>query len=261
MRQDKRQRISTSTKERAVSILSPIILLSVWQALSSLGILDGRFVPSPASIARTGYGMALSGELAQHLSASFIRLGAGFAIGAGAGVVVGVLMGLSRWLRAALDPIVAAIYPIPKISLLPLVMIFFGLGEASKIFIIAFAVFFIVLINSMAGVMTLDRIYFDAAKNFRAPWYKLFWRVVLPGALPLVFVGLRLAIGVSLILIVAAEFVAARAGIGYLIWSSFEVMKVEAMFVGIIIITMLGLITTAILKETERWILPWKVSK
>lgn len=261
MRQDKRQRISISAKERTVSILSPIILLSIWQALSWFGLLDGRFVPSPASIARAGYDMAISGELAQHLRASFVRLGAGFTIGAGLGVVLGILMGLSRWLRAALDPIVAAIYPIPKISLLPLVMIFFGLGEASKIFIIAFAVFFIVLINSMAGVMTLDRIYFDAANNFRAPWHKLFWRIVLPGALPLIFVGLRLAIGVSLILIVAAEFVAARAGIGYLIWSSFEVMKIEAMFVGIIIITMLGLITTAILKEAERWILPWKASK
>ncbi|HWK94515.1 MAG TPA: ABC transporter permease [Pseudolabrys sp.] len=261
MRQDKPQRISTATKERVVSILSPIVLLSVWQLLSSTGILDGRFVPSPVSIARVGFDMAQSGELAQHLKASFVRLGAGFAIGAALGVTVGVLMGLSRWLRAALDPIVAAVYPIPKISLLPLVMIFLGLGEASKIFIIAFAVFFIVLLNSMAGVLTLDKIYFEAAKNFRAPWYKLFWRVVLPGALPLIFVGLRLAIGVALILIVAAEFVAARAGIGYLIWSSFEVMKVEAMFVGIIIITMIGLITTAILKEIERRILPWKASR
>lgn len=258
MRKDKPQRISIAAQERIIGVLSPIILLLIWQLLGTFGVLDQRFVPTPSSIAKTAYEMTMDGTLMVNLKASFIRIGSGFAIGSVIGVALGVLMGLSRWLRAALDPVVAAVYPIPKISLLPLVMVFFGLGEASKIFIIAFAVVFIVLINTMAGVMSISDIYFDVAKNYRASKIKLFLRVVIPGALPSIFVGLRLAIGVALILIVAAEFVAAQAGIGYLIWTSFEVMHIEEMFVGIILITLIGLVTTFILKEIERRVLPWK---
>ncbi|TFL14782.1 ABC transporter permease [Pusillimonas caeni] len=258
MRKDKVRRISMAAQERIIGIASPIVLLLVWQLLGTFGVIDERFVPTPASIARTMYEMMANGTLWVHLKASFIRIGSGFVIGSIVGVALGVLMGLSRWLRAALDPIVAAIYPIPKISLLPLVMVFFGLGEASKIFIIAFAVVFIVLINTMSGVMSISSIYFDVAKNYRASKLKLFTRIIVPGALPSIFVGLRLAIGVALILIVAAEFVAARAGIGYLIWTSFEVMRIEEMFVGIILITAIGLVTAAILKEIERRVLPWR---
>jgi len=258
MRKDKVRRISMAAQERIIGIASPIVLLLVWQLLGTFGAIDERFVPTPASIARTMYEMMANGTLWIHLKASFIRIGSGFVIGSIVGIALGVLMGLSRWLRAALDPIVAAVYPIPKISLLPLVMVFFGLGEASKIFIIAFAVVFIVLINTMSGVMSISSIYFDVAKNYRASKFKLFTRIIVPGALPSIFVGLRLAIGVALILIVAAEFVAARAGIGYLIWTSFEVMRIEEMFVGIILITAIGLVTAAILKEIERRVLPWR---
>ncbi len=258
MHKDRPGRISDAAKERIVSILSPVVLLAVWQVLSFFGVIDRRFMPSPFSIGETAYEMILSGELAMHLEASLIRIGSGFVIGSAIGIILGMLMGLSRWLRAAIDPIVAAIYPIPKISLLPLVMIYLGLGEASKIFIIAFAVVFIVLLNTMAGVLSLDRIYFDVAQNYRARPWKLFTRVVIPGALPFIFVGLRLAIGVALILIVASEFVASRSGIGYLIWTSFEVMRIENMFVGIIIITLLGIVTTFLLKEAERRLLPWR---
>jgi len=259
MRKDsKHRRISVAAQERIIGVLSPIMLLAVWQLLGTFGVIDERFVPTPASIARTMYEMMVDGSLWDHLKASFVRIGAGFVIGSVIGITLGVLMGLSRWLRAALDPIVAAIYPIPKISLLPLIMVFFGLGEASKIFVIAFAVVFIVLINTMSGVMSISSIYFDVAKNYRASKTKLFTRIIVPGALPSIFVGLRLAIGVALILIVAAEFVAARSGIGYLIWTSFEVMRIEEMFVGIILITAIGLITSAILKEIERRVLSWR---
>ncbi|HLS50400.1 MAG TPA: ABC transporter permease [Burkholderiaceae bacterium] len=261
MKKDRPPKISHRAQERIVGVVSPILILLVWQLLGTFGAIDQRFVPTPISIGETAYYMAMDGSLRMHLEASFIRIGSGFVIGSIIGIILGVLMGLSRWLRAALDPMVSAIYPIPKISLLPLIMVFFGLGEASKIFVIAFAVVFIVLINTMAGVMSINKIYFDVAKNYRASRAKLFFRVIVPGALPSIFVGLRLAIGVALILIVAAEFVAARAGIGYLIWTSFEVMRIEEMFVGIILITLIGLISTAILKEIERWVLPWRYNR
>jgi NitT/TauT family transport system permease protein len=249
---------STETKERIVAILSPIAILVVWQILSWAGVLDQRFVPSPVSIGAAAYLLVVTGDLFVHIEASLGRLLAGFVLGAVPGIALGLVMGLSRWVRAAIDPLVAALFPVPKIAILPLVMLFFGIGDMSKIVLVALSVTFLVIINTMAGVLTLDRVYFDVAKNYGASWPKLFLRVVIPGALPLIFVGLRLGIGVSFIVVVAAEFVAARSGIGFLIWTSWEVMRVENMFVGIIVITILGILSTMLLREIERWALPWR---
>jgi NitT/TauT family transport system permease protein len=246
------------TEERLLSIASPLALLIVWQIASSVGALDARFVPSPVSIGVAGYDLIATGELFIHLQVSLFRIFAGFALGAVPGIAIGLLMGLSRRMRAALDPIVAALYPIPKIALLPLIMLYLGIGEISKVVLVAFAVVFLVLINSMAGVLAIEPVYFDVAKNYNAPRRKLWTRVVIPAALPFIFVGMRLGIGVALIVIVAAEFVAARSGIGFLIWSSWEVLRVENMFVGIIVITVLGVVTTFVLREIERWAIPWR---
>jgi ABC-type nitrate/sulfonate/bicarbonate transport system permease component len=249
---------SIEAKERLLAIGSPVALLVIWQVLSWLQMLDARFIPSPLTIFEGGVVLIRSGELWTHLSVSLLRLAAGFVLGTIPGIAIGLLMGLSRYVRAALDPIVAATYPVPKIAILPLIMLYFGIGEASKIVMIAIAVVYLVLINTMVGVMTIDAIYFDVAKNYNAPWGKLFTRVIIPGALPLIFAGLRLSLGVSLIVIVSAEFVAAKAGIGYLIWSSWETLVIENMFVGIIVITVLGVLTTFLLKEVERVLIPWR---
>lgn len=248
---------SMETKERLLAIGSPVALLVLWQIFSWLNVLDARFVPSPLTIFEGGVQLVRSGELWTHLSVSLWRLAAGFLVGTIPGIAIGLVMGLSRYVRAALDPIVAATYPIPKIAILPLVMLYLGIGEASKIAIIAIAVIYLVLINTMVGVLTIDRVYFDVAKSFNAPWRKLFTRVILPGAAPMIFAGLRLSLGVSLIVIVSAEFVAAKAGIGYLIWSSWETLVIENMFVGIIVITVLGVVSTFVLKEIERALMPW----
>lgn len=246
------------TKERLLAIFAPLVLLVVWQFMSWMKMLDARFIPSPITIGEGAYKLVLSGELWVHLQASFWRLLAGFLVGAFPGIFIGLVMGLSRLVRAALDPIVAATYPIPKIAILPLIMLFFGIGDASKVAIIAIAVIFLVLINTMVGVLTIDPVYFDVAKNYGAPWHKLFTRLIIPGALPLIFAGLRLGLGVSLIVLVAAEFVAAKSGIGYLIWTSWETLLIENMFVGIIVITVLGVVTTFILREVERAVIPWR---
>jgi NitT/TauT family transport system permease protein len=187
-----------------------------------------------------------------------LRVAAGFLVGAIPGMAIGLAMGISRWARAAIDPVVAALFPIPKISLLPLIMLYLGIGEASKVALVALAVIFLVLINAMAGVLAIDPIYFDVAKNYGASRRKLWTRIVIPGALPMIFVGMRLGIGVAFIVIVAAEFVAARSGIGYLIWTSWEVMRIENMFVGIIVITVLGVLSTFLLRELERLVIPWR---
>ena len=254
----KRSRLSHAAQERMLAILSPIALLVIWQVLSSMKVFDARYVPSPVSIFEAGWALTESGELWTHLKVSVLRLVAGFLVGAIPGIAIGLVMGLNRLVRAALDPIVAATYPIPKIALLPLVMLAFGIGEGAKIAIVAIAVLYLALINTMIGVLAIDRIYFDVAKNFGAPWPKLFTRVIIPGALPLIFSGLRLSMGVSLIVIVSAEFVAAKSGIGYLIWTSWSMLLIENMFVGIIVITVLGVVSTFLLKELERVCVPWQ---
>jgi NitT/TauT family transport system permease protein len=246
------------TQERALAILSPVAVLLVWQAASDAGLIDQRYVPSPVAIAEAGWSLAATGDLGKHIWASLRRLAIGFVLGAVPGILLGIVMGLSRWVRAVLDPLVAALYPIPKVAILPLLMLVFGLGDASKVAVVAMSVLFLTIINTTAGVVQLDRIYFDVAQNYGTPWYKLFTRVILPGALPTIFAGLRIALGVSLVVLVSAEFVASNSGIGYLIWTSWQTLVVENMFVGIIVVTILGVLTTFLLRECERLLVPWR---
>jgi NitT/TauT family transport system permease protein len=246
------------TQERALAILSPVAVLLVWQAASDAGLVDQRYVPSPLAIAEAGWSLAATGDLGKHVWASLRRLAIGFVLGAVPGILLGIVMGLSRWVRAVLDPLVAALYPIPKVAILPLLMLVFGLGDASKVAVVAMSVLFLTIINTTAGVVQLDRIYFDVAQNYGTPWYKLFTRVILPGALPTIFAGLRIALGVSLVVLVSAEFVASNSGIGYLIWTSWQTLVVENMFVGIIVVTILGVLTTFLLRECERLLVPWR---
>lgn len=247
-----------ATQDRLLAVLSPIGVLIVWQVLSEIGLVDRRYVPAPASILTSGWELIVDGVLWPHVAASLYRLVAGFVAGAVPGIAIGMVMGLNRLVRAALDPIVAATYPIPKIAILPLLMLVFGIGDGSKIAAVAIAVVFLTLINTMVGVRTIDRVYFDVARTFGTPWHKLFLRVILPGALPTIFAGLRISLGVSLIVLVGAEFVASKAGIGYLIWTSWETLWIEQMFVGIIVITVLGVVSTFLLKEAERYLMPWQ---
>jgi len=248
----------TVTRERALTVVSPLAVLVVWQLASDAGLIDQRYVPSPVAIGRAGWELAVSGELGKHVWASLRRLAVGFALGAVPGILLGIVMGLSRWVRAALDPLVAALYPVPKVAILPLLMLVFGLGDASKAAVVAMSVLFLTIINTTVGVVQLDRIYFDVAQNYGTPWHKLFARVILPGALPTIFAGLRISLGVSLVVLVSAEFVASNSGIGYLIWSSWQTLVVENMFVGIIVVTILGVLTTFLLRECERVLVPWR---
>lgn len=246
------------TREQVVSFLSPLMLLLVWEALVRTRVLDARFFPAPSQVVGTLVSLVVSGELPQDVLVSLSRIGAGFLLGASAGVVVGLLMGVSRIIRAAVKPLVATIYPIPKIAILPLVMLIFGLGESSKYVIVAIGVFFLVLLNTAAGVMNIEKIYLDVGRNFGARRSDLLLSIALPGALPLIFTGLRLAWGTGLLLIVAAEFISAKSGIGYLIWNAWQTFAVEEMYVGLITISALGLLSFVIFDVLERRLIPWR---
>jgi ABC-type nitrate/sulfonate/bicarbonate transport system permease component len=244
--------------ERGMSIASPLLLLLLWQLGAAVGWVDTRFFPAPSAIFVEAWNMILSGELWMHVSISLQRIVIGFCIGAVPGVLIGLAMGLFSPIRAVIQPLVDATFPIPKIAVLPLFIMVFGLGEASKYAIIATAVIYLVLINTVAGVRNIEKIYLDVGKNYGASKWMMFVDVALPGALPLVVAGLKLGMGVALLVIVAAEFVGARSGIGYLIWTSWQVFQVEKMYVGLLVSALLGFGTAILLNWLERVLIPWK---
>jgi ABC-type nitrate/sulfonate/bicarbonate transport system permease component len=250
--------MSAKLQERLLYLISPIALLLVWEFLIRAGLGDRRFIPPPSDIAVRFWQLTLNGELAMHTGATLWRVLAGFVIGAVPAVAIGLLMAMFRPVRIFFDPLVAALMPIPKVALMPLLLLAFGFGDASKIALVATAVFFPVVVNTYAGAANIDRIYWDVAKNYGAGTYVMFTRVVFFGALPLIFAGLRIALAVSFVVLVAAEFVASKTGIGYLIWNSWELLEVDYMFVGIIVIGILGLITAVLFQEIERKLIPWK---
>ena len=251
-------RTASQTAERLVSLFSPILLLLFWEALVRLGFLNANFFPAPTGVVGTLWGLLSSGELFRHVGISLQRSLIGFVLGSLPGLVLGLSMGLFPLARAAIWPMIGALYPIPKIAILPLVMLIFGLEESSKWVIIAIGVFFPMLINSMAGVLAIEKVYHDVGRNFGANRLTRFLTIALPGALPLVLTGVRLAWGVALLLVVAAEFVAAKSGLGYFIWHSWQIFSVEEMYVGIITISVIGYLSFLLLDELGRLLVPWK---
>jgi ABC-type nitrate/sulfonate/bicarbonate transport system permease component len=243
--------------ERTLSVISPLLILVLWEAVVRAGMLDERLFPAPTMIIGTFQRLLLSGELGQHVGVSLTRIGVGFLLGAVPGVILGVLMGLVPMARAVLSPIVASLYPIPKIAIFPLIMVIFGLGEVSKYVLVAIAVFFFMAINSFAGVSNIEKIYWDVATSFRVSRMRRVFTIALPGALPMIVAGVRLSLGVSLLALVGAEFVGAKSGIGFLVWNSWQVFDVEAMFVGIVVIGVLGWAFFFVVDEIERRVLPW----
>ena len=246
------------SRERWLHLISPFGLLVVWQLLLMAGFGDRRFIPAPTDIAVRFFEMSVSGELALHVLATVWRALAGFAIGIVPAIALGLLMAMFRPVQIFIDPLIASLFPIPKIALMPLLLLAFGFGDASKIALVAIAVFFPVIVNTYVGAVNIEKIYWDVARNYGASQFVMFTRIVFFGALPTIFAGLRIALAVSFIVLVAAEFVASKLGLGYLIWNSWELLQVDIMFVGIVAIGIIGLITSVLFQEIERKVIPWK---
>ena len=202
--------------------------------------------------------MMKSGELQDDTLISMTRLAVGFLVGGIPGLIIGVVMGLNSTLRAMIDPLIAATYPIPKSSILPLALLVLGLGEASKIFMVAIGVFYPIAMNSMAGVREINRVYLDVGHNFKASRLDVFRTIALPGAMPMIMTGVKLGVGMGLVLIAIAEMVGAKSGLGYLIWNAWETFAVDQMYVGLFVIALIGFALTLILNELEKILVPWK---
>jgi NitT/TauT family transport system permease protein len=239
-------------------MLSPLALLVLWEIAGRSGWIDVRFFPMPSAIVKRLYALAMSGELAVHLIASGRRLLIGFVVGGVPALFLGVAMGLSRPLRSAINPLVAATYPIPKSAIFPLLLLVFGLGEASKVAMVAIGIFYPLLISTVAGVTNIPSIYLDVGRNFGASRWQVFRTIAIPGALPSVMAGIKLGVGLGLILIVIAELTGADSGIGYMIWNAWQILSVETMYVGLLLIALLGFLFTLLLDAIERRLMPWQ---
>jgi ABC-type nitrate/sulfonate/bicarbonate transport system permease component len=244
-------------RDKLISILTPIILLGLWELGARAGLVDTRFFSSPALIARRFMVLSASGEIWLNIGVSLRRLGIGFLVGGVPAIVLGIAMGLSRSVRAAIDPLIAATYPLPKSAIFPLILLIFGLGESSKIVMVALGVFYPLIINTMAGVLQIDRIYLDVGKNFGATRGQMFYTVALPGALPSIFAGIKLGVGMGLVLIAISEMIGADSGLGYMIWNAWQTLSVETMYVGLVVIAIIGYVLSLFLDEVEKWLLPW----
>ena len=252
------QRLAARRRERLMSIASPVGLLLAWEIAARLGVIDVRFFPAPTSIIAELIRLAQSGELIENVLISLQRITLGFLLGGIPAVVIGIVMGISRRVRALVDPLIVATFPIPKSAILPFILLIFGLGEMSKVVMVAIGVFFPVAINSTAGVLQISQIYLDVGKSFKASRWDTFRTIALPGALPFVMTGIKLGAGLALILIAVAEMVGAKSGIGYMIWSAWETFSVAKMYVGLFVIALIGFAVSFLLREVERWVIRWK---
>ncbi len=247
--------------DRLLNLASPVLLLLLWEVCARLGWIDTRFFPAPSAIFAKLFVLTQSGELWRNLSASLLRLGWGILLGGVPALLLGIAMGMSRPVRALIDPLIAATYPVPKSAILPLILLIFGLGEASKIVMVALGMFYPVVINTLAGVLQIETIYLDVGRNFGAGRWQVLRTIALPGAMPSIMAGVKLGVGLALILIAIAEMIGADSGLGFMIWNAWQVLTVETMYVGLLVIALLGFVFMLGLNELERWILPWKADR
>jgi NitT/TauT family transport system permease protein len=250
------RRLSNSRLLQAIA--SPLLLLLVWQIAVRAGILDSRFFPAPSSVIAELFHLLASGELLRDLGWTTQRVAIGFLLGAIPGILLGLMLGLSSLLNALLRPIIAAIYPVPKIALFPLVMMFFGLGETSKWAIVAVAVFFQVFFSTLNGVVNIDPIYLDVARNFGASRLQTYRSIALPAAMPYVLTGCQLGLGMALIVVVVAEQFGTKNGLGFLIWRSWQVFEVRDMFVGLMMVALLGSALQWLMIRLEHRLVRWR---
>jgi NitT/TauT family transport system permease protein len=253
-----RTRVLVRRDHPALRVLALVGLVVVWEAFARLGWVPVLFLPSPLGVLEELAGMVASGELFVHLGASLQRLALGFVIGGALGVIAGVTVGFFSRAEAVGTPLIAATFPVPKIALLPLLILWLGLGEPSKVAVIALGVFFPMAINTSAGVRQADPLLVRAAVAFGAGRWSVIRKVILPSALPMIFAGLRLAAGTALLLLVAAEMIAVESGIGFLVLQSGNLMATTKLMVGIVVLSLLGVLSHWGLGWLERVALPWR---
>ena len=239
----------------------PVSLVVIWQLLSQLGVMPTRILPAPTQIVEAAIRLASSGELFRNVGISLYRALAGFLIGGSIGLSLGVLNGLSRPAEHLLDSSLQMIRNIPHLALIPLVILWFGIGDPARIFLVALGVFFPIYINTFAGIRAIDPNLLEMGKVYGLRSQQLFWRIVLPSALPSMLVGLRYALGLMWLTLIVAETIAANSGIGYMAMNAREFMQTDVVVLSILLYALLGKLADSIVRVLEHWWLPWHPSQ
>ena len=235
----------------------PVLLLVLWQVLTQTGLITDDSFPSPAAVARAGWRLTLSGELERNIAVSFCRAMSGFVVGGAIGLALGLANGLSLLSARFTDTTLQMVRNIPHLSLIPLVILWFGIDEDAKLFLTSFGVFFPIYINTFHGVRTVDPHLVEMGRSYGMSRWELFSRVVLPGALPSIFVGVRFALGVMWLTLIVSETIAANSGIGYMAMQAREFMQTDVVVLAILIYALLGKSADSVVVGIERLTLSW----
>ena len=243
---------------RWASWLAFAAIVALWQASSSLGLLSPVAMPSPLAVVNALYDLAASGKLGIHIGQSLYRIGLGWLIGTTAGLAIGLAMGVFSVARAIGIPVTAALFPIPKIALLPLFILWFGIGESSKVATIALGVFFPTVISAYSAVDNVPRNLIRMGQSFGVPAASIVAKIILPGAMPGILAGFRISSSIALILVVAAEMIGAEYGIGAFILAAGNLMQTDQLVAGVVVLSILGLAISVVLGRIERRVLRWR---
>jgi ABC-type nitrate/sulfonate/bicarbonate transport system permease component len=241
-----------------LSLFSFLAILLCWELVSRRQWVTPLFLPAPSAILAEGWEMVKTGLIFKHILASLTRILWGFLLACSLGIIVGIVIGFFSIPEALGNPIIAATFPIPKIAILPLLILWLGIGEASKVAVIVLGVFFPVVINVYTGVKNVDPLLIKAALSLGSNRVRIIRKVVLPSILPMIFAGMKLGMGIALLLVVAAEMVAADAGIGFMILNAADLMETKKLMVGLIILSLLGIFFNWLFQRLEQVFIPWK---
>lgn len=243
--------------EKVTPWLVPLALLAVWQLSVSSGYLSTRILPAPSAVLTAGWDLLRSGEIWTHLAISGWRAGVGFLIGGGIGLLLGFITGLSKVGERLLDSTVQMIRNVPHLALIPLVILWFGIDESAKIFLVALGTLFPIYLNTYHGIRNVDPALVEMARSYGLSGFALFRQVILPGALPSILVGVRFALGFMWLTLIVAETISASAGIGYLAMNAREFLQTDVVVLAILLYAVLGKLADTAARLLERLWLRW----
>lgn len=247
----------TNVAGRLVPWLVPVGLIVSWQIASSLGWLSTRVLPAPVDVLKAAWGLAVSGELWTHVKVSAGRALSGLAIGGGTGLVLGLLTGSVKFFETLLDSTIQMVRNIPALALIPLVILWFGIDESAKLFLISVSVFFPIYLNTFHGIRNVDPQLIEMGRTYGLSRWQLYREVILPGALSSILVGLRFSLGLMWVILIVAETISAQAGIGYLTMNAREFLQTDIVLVGILLYALLGKLADLFARGLEQWWLRW----
>jgi len=254
------KRFTKWLKQNSLALVIPVLIVLFWEGAGRAGMISATFLPKPSAIFEVLIELLSSGELLHHLGVSMVRVAEGFIIGATLGVLVGIQMALVKNLRTAVSLIFGLLRPVPVIAWIPLLILWMGIDEGSKITVIAIGSFWTVLVNVVEGIRSVDKKYLEVATILEKNRKTLITKVILPAALPAIFTGVRVGIDVAWRSVVAAELIAASSGIGYMIMYARELSQIDVVLIGVLSIGVTGIIIEQLLKILEKRLLRWNIN-